>query len=132
MKTTFQILTILLSMHSSFLFANISNDGNEKKDVKKVTISICFNNSISVAPLAADLRAGSGLTANPEILIANLVPVTPTEADFEENDYAAKLDISTLTISIPTVLDFEETENTTQNVLFAIAPAELPEADLTE
>ena len=132
MKTIFQILTILFSMNSAFLFANSSNDGNEKKEVKKVTIGICVNNPIQVAPLAIDLRTGSNLTANAEILIAKLVPVTPTEADFEECDDAAQVDISTLTYSIPKILDFEETEITTLPVLFAIAPAEPLEADFTE
>ena len=132
MKTIFQILTILFSMNSAFLFANSSNDGNEKKEVKKVTIGICVNNPIPVAPLAIDLRAGSNLTATAEILISKLVSVTPTEADFEESDYAPQADISTLRFSIPTILDFEETENTTQPVLFAIAPAEPLDADFTE
>ena len=106
MKTTIVILTTLLALNASLIFAHNSTYYAMKAEPVKIEITIDLDKLIPAMQILAEFNDGTEYIAIPETKLMKLAPITPRVADFEENNSLSPVDIEKLAPSTPAEADF--------------------------
>ena len=130
MKSTIQILTLLLALNSALLFAADSTDYHGFSETKAGPPTSKKNSHLALN--TTNITEASASINNTAILIAKLAPVTPAEADFEETEDLTSVNISTLAPLSHTMPDFEETDDLLGSPAIPLSPCPPTEADFSE
>ena len=132
MKSTIQILTLLLALNSAMLFAADSTDYHGFTETKAGPATGKKNSSSHIALNTNNTPDASALINNTAFIIARLAPVTPSEADFEETEDFSPINISTLAPSVYSMPEFEENEYLPASPASPLSPCPPTEADFSE
>lgn len=131
MKTNIFIITILLALNTSLLVASIYKYHPAKAVPAKIEATIDLNNLIEAIPSTDEFNDGTEFKPAPELMITNLAPVTPSEAEFEEATFSTPIDIEKLSPEPPIESEFEETSIPETFSPDVLAPSTPVEADFT-
>jgi hypothetical protein len=130
MKSTIQLLTLLLALNSVMLFAADSTDFHGFSETKAGPATSKKNTHLALN--TNNITEVSATINNTAVLIARLAPVTPSEADFEETEDISSINITTLAPSTHSMPDFEETDYLPASPATSLSPCPPSEADFTE
>ena len=108
MKTQTIILTLILALNITPLFANKGTGDPVKTVYSKTETTVNLTDLVPSVPREADFSDAIETNPCPETFLFNLIPVTPWEADFEDTVYNQPPDLKTLAPTTPEQADFSD------------------------